>query len=298
MVVLDTGRLIERGTLPVGRHWQIWTMTRTAIILARGTGTRMRAPDPAATLTPEQQRAADAGLKAMMPIAGRPFLDYILGALADAGIRHVGLVVAPDHAVVRSHYTGDSAPSGPAISFLVQPEPLGTANAVLAAEGWLDEDGFLVMNADNLYPAPVLRKLASLEEPGLPVFERGDLVQSSNIPDERVGAFALLYIDAEGYLEAIVEKPPPELLEQAGGRALVSMNCWRFDRRIFDACRDVPKSPRGEFELPDAVGLAVSRGVKFRAVPGRGPVLDLSTRADAREVASRIRRLGLERNRK
>ena len=51
----------------------------------------------AARLTPDQQRAADAGRKAMMPINGRPFLDYVLSALADAGIRHVALVVAPDH---------------------------------------------------------------------------------------------------------------------------------------------------------------------------------------------------------
>ena len=69
---------------------------------------------------------------------------------------------------------------------------------------------------------------------------------------------------------------------------LVSMNCWRFDARIFEACRDVAPSARGELELPIAVMLAVSRGVAFRAVPARGPVLDLSRRADAAEVARRL----------
>ncbi len=49
-------------------------------------------------------------------------------------------------------------------------------------------------------------------------------------------------------------------------------------RRIFDACRDVAPSPRGEFELPDAVGLARPARGPFRAVPARGPVLDLSRR--------------------
>ncbi len=53
-------------------------------------------------LSETQQRAADAGLKAMMPIAGRPFLDYLLSALADAGIREVALVVAPDHAALQA----------------------------------------------------------------------------------------------------------------------------------------------------------------------------------------------------
>jgi dTDP-glucose pyrophosphorylase len=66
------------------------------------------------------------------------------------------------------------------------------------------------------------------------------------------------------------------------------MNCWRLDRRIFGACRDVPKSGRGEFELPEAVGLAVRLGVAFKTFPARGPVLDLSTRADAADVARRL----------
>jgi len=68
----------------------------------------------------------------------------------------------------------------------------------------------------------------------------------------------------------------------------VSMNCWRFDTRIFAACRDVPRSPRGEYELPEAVGLAMRRGLRLRAVPARGPVLDLSRRADAGEVERRL----------
>jgi glucose-1-phosphate thymidylyltransferase len=69
---------------------------------------------------------------------------------------------------------------------------------------------------------------------------------------------------------------------------LISMNCWRFDSRIFAACRDVPRSARGEFELPEAVGLAASRGVKFKTLRAAGPVLDLSRRADAADVAQRL----------
>jgi glucose-1-phosphate thymidylyltransferase len=147
---------------------------------------------------------------------------------------------------------------------------------------------FLVMNGDNLYPVEALTALVSLDGPGVPVFERADLVRSGNIPHARVGAFALLEIGPDGCLAGIIEKPPPEVLDRAGERAPVSMNCWRFDRRIFPACRDVPKSARGEFELPQAVALAVARGLKLKAIPARGPVLDLSTRADAPEVARRL----------
>ncbi|MCA1563081.1 MAG: nucleotidyltransferase family protein [Acidobacteria bacterium] len=263
-------------------------MTTRALVLARGLGRRMQQPDEAAQLTDEQRRAADAGLKAMMPVAGRPLLDFGLSALADAGITNVGLIVAPDHEVIERYYTATSPPVRLYLDFLVQRDPLGTANALLAAESWAGDAPFLALNADNLYPAGILRRLAALDEPGLPVFTREQLVRSSNIPHERVQTFALLDVNAAGYLTGIIEKPPADVMDAEGANALVSMNCWRLDRRIFGACRDVPRSPRGEFELPNAVGLAISRGVRFRAVPARGPVLDLSRRSDALEVARRL----------
>jgi len=265
-------------------------MTERAIVLARGLGTRMRAADSSAQLTADQQRAADRGVKAMMPVNGRPFLDFILSSLADAGIRLVALVVAPDHAALRRHYQTDAPPTRVRLDFVVQPEPLGTANAVLVTEAWVGGNAFLAMNADNLYPVAVLTQLASLPEPGLPVFEPEELVTSSNIPAERIRSFAILDVDDDGHLVGIVEKPKDVLPPKGGSvkTSRISMNCWRFDQRIFQACRDVPKSERGEFELPEAVGFAVRHGVKFRAFPARGPVLDLSTRADAADVARRL----------
>lgn len=259
------------------------TSTR-AVVLARGLGTRMRSAHPGVDLTEAQQRAADAGVKAMMPIGDRPFLDFVLSALADAGIRRVGIVVAPAHEVLRRHYTVAFPPKRVEIAFLVQPEPLGTANAVLAAEDWSGGEPFLLINGDNLYPPRALGDTAALDEPGLAGFDRDDLVRTGNIEPARLKAFAALETDADGYLTRIVEKP-------AGGTSisrLVSMNCWRFDRRIFEACRQVQPSVRGEYELPAAVMLAAAAGVRFRVVPARGPVLDLSNRRDTAEVARRL----------
>ncbi|MEP6914836.1 MAG: nucleotidyltransferase family protein [Acidobacteriota bacterium] len=291
--------------------------TERAVVLAGGLGKRMRAADPDARLTPEQQAAADTGLKAMVPVHGRPFLDYILSSLADAGIRKVALVVAPDHEGARQYYVDQAPPARVGLSFVVQPQPLGTANAMLAAESWTAGDPFLTVNGDNLYPSQALADLARLAQPGLPAFERDDLIRSSNIPAERIKAFAVIAVDDDGCLSRIIEKPsagvlPPEggSRESTGGShestggggdrsplvasafrrkdVLISMNCWRFDSRIFAACRDVPRSARGEFELPEAVGLAIRRGVRLRALPAIGPVLDLSRRADAADVAARL----------
>lgn len=276
-----------------------------AVVLARGLGKRMREADPGIELSPEQRQAADAGLKAMMPVNGRPFVDYVLGSLAVAGVTDVALVVAPDHEVLEAHLAA-TPPVRLRVSFIVQDAAVGTANAVLAAEAWTRGEPFLTLNADNLYPIEALRALVAADEPAFPAFDADDLIRSSNIPPDRIRAFALASVDDDGYLIAIVEKPdlPPEgrrhLDENppeggdpvqrvaSGFSRKISMNCWRFDARIFEACRDVPKSARGEFELPEAVGLAITRGVRFKALPARGPVLDLSRRADTADVARRL----------
>ena len=71
-----------------------------AVILARGLGTRMRR-DEGVGLDREQSRAAAEGAKGMIPF-GRPFLDYVLSSLADAGFREVCLVIGPEHRAIRT----------------------------------------------------------------------------------------------------------------------------------------------------------------------------------------------------
>src|SRR4030095_8970680 len=81
--------------------------TTKAVILARGLGTRMRAPGEGnPSLARAQADAVDRGMKSRMPMSdGRPFLDYLLAALAEAGISDVCLVVGPEHGEVRDRYS-------------------------------------------------------------------------------------------------------------------------------------------------------------------------------------------------
>jgi glucose-1-phosphate thymidylyltransferase len=262
-----------------------------AVLLARGLGSRMKEGGEAAALTPAQAAAAAAGAKGMMPIGRgftRPFLDFVLSALADAGCRDVCFIVAPDHAAIRGYYDGAGRPTRLRITYALQEIADGTARAVQAAQHFPGRDPFLVLNSDNLYPAAVLRSLVELDGPGLPAYQRESLVRDSGFPPDRVAAFAAIDVDEDGYLTRIVEKPGREHYDAAGPGALVSMNVWRFDERIFDACRDVPLSKRGEYELPEAVGLAVGRGVKFKIVAAAGAVLDLSRPSDVALVTQRL----------
>jgi dTDP-glucose pyrophosphorylase len=258
-----------------------------AVVLAAGRGTRMRREDAVATIDPAQAAAADAGIKAMIPV-GRPFLDYLLSSLADAGLSEVCLVVGPGPSVIRRHC--ESAGVGRLrVAFAVQAEPRGTADALLAAEGFVGREDFLALNSDNYYPVSALRALRAIDGPGLAVFERERLIASSNFTRERVAAFAVLRVSRGGELEDIVEKGPSPAADEP---VLLSMNLWRFSPAIFEACRRVPPSVRGEYELPQAVRWAiVYRGQRFRAVPCGEGVLDLTARSDIASVAERLRKV-------
>ncbi len=264
--------------------------TTQAVILARGLGTRMRrnacADDGA--LSVEQKHAADIGAKGMMPFA-RPFLDYVVSALADAGITDVVFVVAPGHDVIREYYTKTAIPQRVRVAFAVQNEPRGTADAVNAVRGVVRDAPFLVLNSDNYYPVEAYRRLAEVNAAGLIAFEADALVRDGGIEAERVFRYALIDADADGWLRSAREKPKADDPLAQGTARWVSMNLWSFTSRIFDACDRVMPSERGELELVDAVMIAIrALGEPFRVLPMRAGVLDLSSRTDVAFVATRL----------
>jgi glucose-1-phosphate thymidylyltransferase len=249
----------------------------------------MRQATPGATLEPEQNAAADQGIKGMIPI-GRPFLDFLLSSLADAGFGEICLVIGPEHQSVRDYYGAAGRLHRITVTFAVQAEPRGTADAVLAAERFAGGEHFLVCNADNYYPADVLAALRALDGSGLAGFEREALVEHSNIPADRVNHFALLSEEPEGQLVDIIEKPDAATAARLGSAARISMNAWVFGPDIFEACRHVAPSVRGELELQDAVRYAMhALGTRFTVVPVQAGVLDLSNRGDIAAVAERLK---------
>ncbi len=247
----------------------------------------MRQEDAAASVDEAQDKAADSGMKGMIPIK-RPFLEYVISALADAGIAEVVLVIGPEHDAIRRHFTVDTVPSRVRIRFAIQAEPIGTANAVLSAAESIGNESFLVLNADNYYPIEAYRALAEDDRAGTIAFDRDVLVAEGNIDGERVRSFAVLDVTADGRLAGIIEKPGSSLDLSAESARWVGMNCWAVTPELVDACRRVPKSARGEFELPEAVGLAIREGTYVRAIRMAAPVLDLSRRSDIAAVTARL----------
>lgn len=290
-------------------------MTRTvratfAVILARGLGSRLRAEGSAAgatdaaasgapALSEAQLDAAARGAKGLMPVHGRPLLDYVLDELAEGGVRDVVFVVAPDDVALRRYYDDESPTRRIRVRYAIQVLPRGTADALLAArEAVLAPAGaphsaagvrhFLVCNADNLYPAASVSALVSLGAPGLVAFDAAGLTADGSLDDERVRRFALVDLAADDSLREIVEKPSVSHPLAKAPTRWVSMNLWRFTDEIFAHCAAVTPSPRGELELVDAVRASLAAGATYRAVRQRERVLDLSFRGDVARLEAAL----------
>jgi len=264
------------------------SQTQKVVILARGLGTRMRRLDDSAELNDRQAAVAQTGVKALIPV-GRPFLDYVLSALLEAGCRRVCLVVGPQHDAIRRYYRDDLKPRRIKIHFAIQEQPKGTADAVLAAESFVGDDPFLLLNSDNYYPAVALRQLGEQTGCAVALFDQQSMLSGSNVSEARLRQFAVGEIGEDGFLVQVLEKPEEEVLASMPRPLWISMNCWRFTPSIFEACRSIRPSVRGELEIPDAVQYAIDvLGERFRAVTVQAPVLDLSSRQDVAPIAARL----------
>ncbi|MFH1611357.1 MAG: nucleotidyltransferase family protein [Patescibacteria group bacterium] len=123
-----------------------------AILLAGGKGTRL------APLT-------DNCPKPMVPIHGQPMIEYVLDHLKNHGITSVALAIAHMGDQIKNHF-GDGSRFGMEISYLEEPEPMGTGGWTQLVDWDALDDNFIVANADNLFWIDIDRFLGRHKEVG------------------------------------------------------------------------------------------------------------------------------------
>jgi glucose-1-phosphate thymidylyltransferase len=204
------------------------------LILSGGKGTRLR---------PITHTSA----KQLVPVANKPVLFYGIEAMAAAGIREIGIIIAPETGEEIRAAAGDGSRFGVELTYIVQDEPAGLAHAVLTAEPFLREAPFVMYLGDNLLQGGIEELVAAFR-----AGEPDALILLTPVPDPQ--NYGVAELNGHNTVKRLVEKPS----DPATDLALVGV--YMFTAGIHAAARAIEPSARGELEITDAIQHLVDDG--------------------------------------
>ena len=202
-----------------------------AVVLAAGEGARLQ---PITSSRP----------KPLIKLAGKPILEYCLDALKLSGITEVIVATHYKGGAIRQ-YLGNGERMGLKITYIEQPEMLGTANAVSVVKPYVDGD-FVLIYGDLLFAHEAVVDVVRLykaEEPAAVM---------AVVPVEKPESFGVVELENES-IKRIVEKP-------AAGKSpshLANAGLYVLSEEVFNVIKQTKASVRGEWELTDALTLLI-----------------------------------------
>ncbi|MFE9656606.1 glucose-1-phosphate thymidylyltransferase [Micromonospora sp. NPDC006431] len=209
-----------------------------ALVLSGGAGTRLR---PFSYSMPKQ----------LIPVAGKPVLEHVLGNIRQVGVDDVGIVVG-DGGPAIAEAIGDGDRFGLRVTYLPQDQPLGLAHCVRLARDFLGDEEFVMYLGDNMLPDGI-RDVAADFRRRRPAAH----VVLQKVTDPR--AFGVAELDTTGRVRRVVEKP------QQPRSDLALIGVYFFTAAIHQAVAAVRPSARGELEITDAIQWLVSHDFEVRA---------------------------------
>ena len=197
--------------------------------------------------------------KQLLPVFDKPMIYYSLSLLLFAGIREILIITTPKDRDAYRALLGDGSEIGISISYAVQPEPNGIAQAFLIGSDFIAGDSCALVLGDNiLYGSGLQRQLR--EETA--TLERGAVTFSCAVSDPE--RFGIVTFDKDGKALSIEEKPKDPRSNQA------VIGLYFYDNRVVDAARQIKPSARGELEITAINQWYLERG-DLKVVPlGRG----------------------------
>jgi dTDP-glucose pyrophosphorylase len=234
-----------------------------AVILAAGKGTRM------GELTDEVP-------KPMLKVQGKPILEHIIAGLSASGIREFCIVTGWRSEVIEGH-VGDGAGLGVRVSYARQVVQDGTGKAPELAKEFAGADNFLLTYGDILVKPEtyqqMLRRFSEGEFAGLLTVTHGEDVTKGG----------LNFFDDQFCLKRLIEKPSPAQLDKLrsegwlkpGQSVWYNAGIYIFRPLLFEFTAGLHKSPRGEYELTDAISAMVRAGHRIAGLEIVGRWVDV-----------------------
>ena len=220
-------------------------MLLEAIVLAAGEGTRLR---PFTLSQP----------KVMIPIANKPILEYVIESLSQCDISDITLVVGYKKEKVMNYFESGKK-FGVNLTYIEQPQQLGTAHAIKLAENSISNN-FLVLNGDNLISAQTIRD--AIDDMS------GDVTLLLTIK-ENVKGYGVVTTEGNKVTQ-VIEKPGTDVSH------FINTGVYVFSPMVFDEIPYTKISLRGEYEITDTIQRMIDKQYDVKGVHTTSTWIDAS----------------------